>query len=135
MRTQANISQKSSPVVRVRLMVTGMAALVALFGGPMLLVWKQVYIADVSMRIEALTDTLSAQNHQIAALRLVCDRMSSNARIESFARSVLKLDYPSSDRIVIVAVEAPPKKRSVVAEVAQLFAAVQDRHSGKGGEE
>ena len=113
-------------------MAAGVVTLILLFAGPMVLVWKQAYIAGVSMRVEAMTDTVLALSRQITALHLVCDRMTCNERIEAFARNVLRLDYPSSDRIVIVPIEEINKKRGVAAEVAQLLSVVQDRRNEKG---
>ena len=95
-------TSNSAPVIRFRFMAMMVTVLALLVFGPLLLVWKQAYITSSSMRIEAMNDTLSAINKKIAALRLGRERLSSNERIESFARMALKLDYPSSDQIVIM---------------------------------
>jgi cell division protein FtsL len=124
----------STPIVKLRFMATGLVVVTLCIAGPLLLVWKQAYIASTSMRIEAMTDTVSALNRQIATLQLLRDRLSSNDRIERVARSVLRLDYPSSDRIVIVPVTAASGKRGLAAGVDNLLAIVQGQ-SVKGGRE
>jgi cell division protein FtsL len=124
----------SAPIVRVRFMATGLAVVVFCITGPLLLVWKQAYIASASMRIEKMADTLSALNKEIVTLRFMRDRLSSNERIEKAARTLLRLEYPSSDRIVLVQVECPPVKRGLAAQVAELFAVVPPRFA-KGGRE
>ena len=131
---RASQASRSAPLVRLRFMAAGLTAVCLLIAGPLLLVWKQAYIASTSMRLEAMADTLSALNREIARLRFVCDRLSSNERIEKVARTVLRLEYPSSDRIVIVPVEGKEAKRGLTDDIGRLFAFVQERRA-KGGRE
>jgi cell division protein FtsL len=122
---------KAVPVIRFRFMAVVVTVLVLLVFGPLLLVWKQAYITGSSMKIEAMNDTLSAMNKKIAALRLAGERLSSNERIESFGRDVLKLDYPSSDQIVIVPACSKKEKKVAAAGMGRLFAGLPDA-AGEG---
>jgi cell division protein FtsL len=126
--------KRTGPVVRVRLMAVVLAAVTLGIAGPLALVWKQAYIASTSLRIEAMTDTLSALNRQIATLQLLRDRLSGNERIERVARTLLGLEYPSSDRIVIIPVRRNRDKRGLAAGIEGLLAIVQNQ-STKGGTE
>jgi cell division protein FtsL len=142
MRKNLMKHKKSAPVVRVRLMAAGLAAVTIGIAGPLTLVWKQAYIASASMRIEAMNDTVSALNRQIATLQLLRDRLSSNERIERVAHTLLGLEYPSSDRIVIIPVREKNEKRGfghdfgrgLAAGVEDLMAMVH-RQGVKGGPE
>jgi cell division protein FtsL len=125
---------RSAPIVRLRYMATVLVTITLCVAGPLLLVWKQAYIASASMRIERMTDTLSALNRQVATLQFLRDRLSSNDRIERVARTVLRLDYPSSDRIVIVPVNEKTARHGLSGEVEDLFALVQGKNT-KGGRE
>jgi cell division protein FtsL len=89
-------------------MLRGIALVAVFTAGPLLMVWKQVYITSTSWNIEHMTDSLTVLNREIATLRLQCEHLSSNRRIEKIARRSFGLDYPSSDQIVIVRV---PDKR------------------------
>jgi hypothetical protein len=105
MRTYVPAAAASAPLVRLRFMAAGLAVVVLLIAGPLLLVWKQAYISSTALRLEAMTDTLTVQNRQIAVLRFRCEQLSRNERIERVARTALRLEYPLSDRIVIVPAE------------------------------
>ena len=120
-----------APLVRVRSMFIGLIALLAVIALPLVIVWKQAYIASASMRIEAMTDTVSAMNRRIAALEITCGRMSGNERIEAFARAALKLEYPASDRITIIPCDEQAKSPESADAMAQLLATVQDRRTLK----
>jgi len=134
MRKHSN-ADRATPIVRVRLMALGIIALSILCAGPLLVVWKQAYIANTSMRIEAMTDTLSALSHRIAFLQMQHDRLAGNDRIESFARSVLQLDYPSSDRITVIAIGDAPSDPAARKSGSPVLAAVHDRIVGKESRE
>jgi cell division protein FtsL len=112
-------------------MAIGMLVLLTVIALPLVVVWKQAYIASTSMRIEAMNDTVSAMNRHIAGLEIVSERLSSNERIEAVARAVLKLDYPASDRITVIPFGNDAFVRKPVGGVAQLLAAVQNRPSAK----
>jgi hypothetical protein len=113
----------SAPLVRLRFMAAGLAVVVLLIAGPLLLVWKQAYISSTALRLEAMTDTLTVQNRQIAALRFRCEQLSRNERIEKFARTALRLEYPLSDRIVIVPAEEKQALRGLAFVQEHLVAA------------
>jgi hypothetical protein len=113
------------------IIVGGIALLLA---GPLLLVWKQAYIRGSSVRLEAMTDTLSLLDREIAHLRLKSERLSSVERIEAFAQTSLGLEYPSSDRLVIVPIDNKNSRptRTSAGRPKDLLASAQDRLS-KGG--
>ncbi|MBN2188404.1 MAG: cell division protein FtsL [Chitinispirillaceae bacterium] len=125
---------RPAPVVRVRFMAAVIAAVVVGIAGPLVLVWKQAYIASASVRLEEMTDTVSALNRRIATLQLLRDRLSSNERIERVARTLLGLDYPSSNRIAIIPVRSKKGKRGIAGGVDNLLAIVQ-KQTVKGGTE
>ena len=100
-----NNSTDRSPLVRLRQLIMVIAGIAAIFSIPLLLVWKQTYIRGSSVRLEAMADTLSAFDKELSFLRLKSERLSNTERIESFARVSLGLDYPSSDRMVIVSLD------------------------------
>jgi cell division protein FtsL len=120
-------TESGAALVRIRIMFMGLIALLAVIALPLVIVWKQAYIASTSMRIEAMTDTISAMNRRIAGLEIACGRMSGNERIEAFARAALKLEYPASDRITIIPCDEEAKSPKSADDMAQLLAAVQDR--------
>jgi cell division protein FtsL len=134
MRKSTLKRKRTAPLVRVRFMAVVLAVITLGIAGPLLLVWKQAYIASASMRIETMNDTVSALNRKIATLQLLRDRLSSNERIERVARARLGLEYPSSDRIVIIPVGRTEEKRGLAAGVGDLMAIVQGQ-SAKGGTE
>jgi hypothetical protein len=51
-----------------------------------------------------MNDSLETLSHEITTLRLRCERLSSQERIESIAQSKLGLDHPAADRIIVVKV-------------------------------
>lgn len=138
MKRNPSKQTRPAPLVRVRFMAVVIAAVTIGIAGPLTLVWKQAYIASASVRLEEMADTVSALNRQIATLQLLRDRLSSNERIERVARTLLGLDYPSSDRIAIIPVREKNEKhglaRGFAAGVGDLLAIVQGQ-SMKGGSE
>lgn len=100
------------PIIKVRSVLGGIVVIGLLIAGPLLTVWKQVYINSTSMKLEALSDSLTVLNRQIAGLRMHCTQLSRNERIEQFARSVLHLDYLTSGQIEIVHVANRPSMRN-----------------------
>jgi cell division protein FtsL len=127
-----------SPLVRLRQMVIVITGIAALFTVPLLLVWKQTYIRSSSVRLEAMADTLSILDREMSSLRLKSERLSRIERIEGFARGSLDLEYPSSDRLVIVSAGNKKQGRhgKVSGKAGELFASVRllDRFS-KGGQQ
>jgi len=74
----------------------------ALITGPLLVVWKQVYLTKVSMKRAAISDTLTVLSKQAAQLRFMTEKLSSTSRIEAIAHERLGLEYPASGQIVII---------------------------------
>jgi cell division protein FtsL len=111
----------SSPIFRLRSMILGIAIVSALITGPLLMVWKQVYITSTSLKLEKMSDSLAVYTKNIARLNLRAQRLSSNERIERIARSSLELDYPVSDQIVIV--EVPHSRMKGICGWPQEFVA------------
>ncbi len=102
MRTKRPHSSKVRPVLRIRSIAFYAGMTACLISVPFLMVCKQVYITSASIRLERMNDSLSVLNREIAALRLKCERLSSKEQIEKIAQSMLHLEYPGADRIVIV---------------------------------
>lgn len=92
----------STPIVRIRIMGIGVALLIALISGPLLAVWKQVYINNASIQLNKMTDSLAVLRKEIATLQFTCERYSSTERIEKIAHQKLMLQYPLSSQIVII---------------------------------
>ncbi len=75
----------SSPIVRVRIMIVGVAAIVALISGPLLAVWKQVSINNTWIELSKTSEKLSSLRKEIATLQFTCERYASTERIEKIA--------------------------------------------------
>lgn len=103
--------KESSPVIRVRLLGIGVMFLIALISGPLLAVWKQVYINNTSIQMNVLTDTISIKHKEIATLKFSCELYSSTERIEKIAKNSLNLEYPVSSQIVIVRMDKKKPNR------------------------
>jgi cell division protein FtsL len=103
----------ATPIIRFRSMLAGVSIIAVLITGPLLMVWKQVYITSTSITIEKMTDSLNVLNKHIAELKLKGEWLSSNDRIEHIAKQSLGLDYPSSEQIVIIKVPKNEKLAQV----------------------
>jgi cell division protein FtsL len=119
--------------VKFRSMVLRFLAVTALFAVPLLLVWKQAFITSASQRLEKMNDTLSSMDRNIAALRFARDRLSRNDRIEGIAQTSLGLEYPASDRIIVVPLEENRFPRHKDHGLRAVFAAVQEWMKRGGG--
>ncbi len=75
---------------------------------PLSLVWKQVYITDISKQHHLLQDSLSVLQKEVTTLTFTVENLAGTRRIESIARGSLGLEYPSSKEIVII---RPEKKK------------------------
>lgn len=95
-------SNTAHPIIRFRSMVTGVALLLLVISGPLFTVWKQVYINETSLKLNAMSDSIIVLEKKIAALKFSTERLSSTERIEKLAREQLQFEYPSSNQIVIV---------------------------------
>ena len=98
----ASIAAASAPVLRLRQLVTGILCVVILIIWPMFMVWKQIYIRNISIRESALSDSLIVLSKETATLRLYNEKLFSTQRIESIARKAIGLDYPTSEQIVVI---------------------------------
>jgi cell division protein FtsL len=93
---------KRPPILRIRHLAVMAGLVAALIAGPLGMVWKQVYITQLSMQRGAVSDSVSALRKQTAQLRLSVDKLSETSRIETMARQRLELEYPAAGKIVIV---------------------------------
>lgn len=119
------------PLIRLRSMLIGVGLLLLVISGPLLIVTKQVYITNASLRMDALSDSLKIMNKEIATLKLTCERLSSNERIEQFARESRGLEYPNSNQIVIVKL-GEQKKSSASDNLVNLVAVMRRAFGVKG---
>jgi cell division protein FtsL len=120
MRIKTKLPVNSQPLVRVRFMAIGLVLLAFVISGPLLIVAKQAYITNVSMKMNALSDSLKIVNEEIASLQLTAERLSSNARVEEFARKSCNLDYPGINQIVIVKMKHNKNKMESVSMSSML---------------
>jgi cell division protein FtsL len=97
---------KAGPVVRLRSVFLGVCVLALSIAGPLVLVWTQSYINQVSLRVDGKEQALAAANSEITALALERERLSGSARVERIARS-RGLEYPASGQIEVWEVRAP----------------------------
>jgi cell division protein FtsL len=104
-------------------MAVGTLLLVLLISGPLLLVTKQVYITNISIRMNAVSDSLRTLNKEITALQLTSEQLSSIDRIESYARKTRQLEYPSTNQIVIV--KMPSESTIASGNISELLAFVK----------
>ncbi|MDR2694006.1 MAG: hypothetical protein LBB74_07305 [Chitinispirillales bacterium] len=94
------------PVIRLRSVLTGICALAVCMAGPLVLVWTQSYINQLSLRLESKAGALADVKSEITALNLECGRLSATARIERIARA-RGLEYPASGQIEVWEVRTP----------------------------
>ena len=98
---------RRGPLVKVRhilLMGLMMTVVVTL---PLVLVWKEAYRTEISVKHKECTDSLQVLRREAARLALVADSLSDVRRIERIARTALGLEYPESDRTAVV---GPPPR-------------------------
>jgi cell division protein FtsL len=100
-------------VIRLRTVLLLLSVVAAAIAVPLYAVWRQVYITTTSIACRELNDSLSVLNREIQRQRLISERLSDNGRIETIARSSLGLEYPSSERIMIVSPAAPVRRPSI----------------------
>jgi len=94
------------PVVRYFIYAAILVTIFVMF--PLSLVWKQVFITTISLRQDALKDSLAVLQKEVSTLTIMAEQLSSTERIEQIAEESLGLDYPSSKEIVVV---RPKKKK------------------------
>lgn len=110
-------TRQKGPVVRLRYIAAAVGCIAVLILAPLFTVWKQVYIRDKSLRKQVLTDSLNVCSREVARLEILVERLASTERIERIARDTLNMEYPSSERIVIVQPAQEPDRPSVFAQL------------------
>jgi cell division protein FtsL len=90
------------PVLKLRQLVAGILFVVVLIIWPMFMVWKQIYITDVSIKESTLADSLTRLSKEAATLRMYNEKLAGTQRIESIARAAVGLEYPTSAQIVVI---------------------------------
>jgi len=111
----------AQPVVRFRNVLIGICVLAVCMVGPLILVWTQSYINQVSLRLESKNKALAAVNSEITTLRLDCGRLSEPARIERIAKS-RGLERPALDQIEVWEVKIPRSgEGGIFAYLRQTF--------------
>jgi cell division protein FtsL len=109
---ETTTSGVSGPLLKLRhipLIFLGIAMLIA---GPLCIVWKQVYINELSMRKKTLNESIVRLSAEATRLQLIVEKLSSPLRIEKIAREHLTLDYPVASQMVIVKETAQDNKSS-----------------------
>jgi cell division protein FtsL len=101
-KSRASSIVSTAPVLRLRQLVLGIVCVVVLIAWPMFMVWKQIYITNVSLKESALADSLIVLTKEAATLRLYNEKLSGTQRIESIARKAIGLEYPTSEQIVVI---------------------------------
>jgi cell division protein FtsL len=122
--------EKIQPVMRLRSMFIGLCVLVVCIAGPLVLVWRQSYINQVSIRLESRADSLAALNREITLLNLERGRLSSAPRVERIARSQ-GLDYPASKQIEVLSVKMPRQKNET--GIAGFWVRIRQSFFGESG--
>ncbi len=101
-KTKQQDFASQAPVLKLRQLIIGVVCVVLFISLPMFMVWKQIYITNVSVRQSALADSLIVLSREAAGLRLYNERLANVQRIETIAKGALGLDYPTSEQIVLV---------------------------------
>jgi len=118
----AHGDKEAQPVVRLRMMLIGLSVLVVCMAGPLVLVWKQSYINQASIRLEGKAEALAALNREITALKLECGRLSAAPRIERMAKE-RGFEYPPSSRMVVL--DVATARQSGGGGIGEFFARVK----------
>lgn len=121
---------QDGPLLRVRPMLLWVTLVVLLISGPMLLVWKQVYISTASLGMDAKRKSLVSLQKEIATLKLSSNRLSSIERIESIARNNLGLDYPATSQVYVIHIPRE-QKGSVLSKTQDIVAFLRKVISGE----
>ncbi|HEX2955552.1 MAG TPA: cell division protein FtsL [Chitinispirillaceae bacterium] len=108
---------QNGPLLRVRPMLLWITLILLMISGPLLLVWKQVYISSASLEMDAKRKSLIAFQKEIATLRLSSNRLSATERIERIARDNLGLEYPATSQIYVIHI--PREQKSYVFSKTQ----------------
>ncbi len=108
-RTGRGKGRGAVPVVKIRHVLVAMVAVACVITGPLLAIRKHVYLRNLAIRREALSDSLTGESKDLARLQMQVQDLSSPARIERIAGQRLNMHYPKSDQIVII--ESKPRRR------------------------
>ena len=92
----------AAPVLKLRQLAAGILFVVVLIIWPMFMVWKQIYITNVSMKESVLADSLIRLSKEAATLRMYNEKLAGTQRIESIVRAAVGLEYPTSAQIVVI---------------------------------
>ncbi len=114
-------AQAAAPVLRLRELAVGVAIIALLIAWPLLMVSRQIFITNLSVRESALADSLADVGRQCAAQRLYNEKLSSTARIESIMREHRGLEYPSAARIIVL---REPKESAPGGRATRDFIAI-----------
>jgi cell division protein FtsL len=125
------VNNDNSPVVRMRHVVVLALFVTVLAAGPLCIVWKQVYITQLSIRQNSVADSVSILSKHAAQLRLTVDRLSETGRIEVIAREKLNMEYPQASNIVIIGRDTPRKSKKL--EKSGFFAILRRSITGERG--
>jgi cell division protein FtsL len=110
---QQNINSNNKiPIMRMRHLAVIAFFVGIMAAGPLCIVWKQVYITQLSIRQKAVSDSVAVLSKQSAQLRLSIDRLSETGRIENIARGRLGLEYPQAGKIVIIRADVSSVKKT-----------------------
>jgi cell division protein FtsL len=121
---------QDGPLLRLRPMLLWVTLVLVLISGPMLLVWKQVFISSASLDMDAKRKTIVSLQKEIATLRLSSNRLSSTERIESIARNNLGLDYPATSQVYVIHIPRE-QKGSVLIKTQDIVAFLRKVISGE----
>jgi len=122
--------QATAPVLRLRELALGIVLVASLIACPLLLVARQSYIANLSVRESRLSDSLSSVGRRCAEQRLYNEKLSSTARIESIMRQ-RGLEYPAAGSIVVI--REPAEHESTGKRAGNIFAIIKKPFLGEKG--
>jgi cell division protein FtsL len=107
-------SSSGVPLLRFRSLLLWMVLVIVLISGPLLLVWKQVYINIASISMDENRKTLAGLQKEITTLKLASNRLSSGERIERIAREKLGLEYPTTSQMYVINI--PGERKNFVLD-------------------
>jgi cell division protein FtsL len=125
-------NNQNAPLIRVRPMLLWITLILVMISGPLLLVWKQVYISTTSIRMDAERDSLAVFQKEIANLKLIRNRLASTERIEHIGRDFLGLEYPATSQIYVIHIPQEHKS-SVFSKTQDLVAFLRKVIAGERG--
>jgi cell division protein FtsL len=121
---------QNGPLLRVRPMLLWVTLVLLLISGPLVLVWKQVYISTASLDMDAKRKSLISLQKEIETLKLSSNRLSATERIEGIARNNLGLDYPATSQVYVIHIPRS-QKGSVLSKTQDIVAFLRKVISGE----